>query len=105
MELKSPRCKLCARAPTIKTSGHLFLNLPALTPQLTSWLEKSAEKWTNNARVIAKSWLKGGLQNRCITRDLKWGTPVPLKGYENKEGGYSRPKTVERIFISTAFIY
>ena len=49
-----------------------------------TWLEESSEKWTNNARVIAKAWLKGGLQPRCITRDLKWGTPVPLEGYEKK---------------------
>lgn len=47
-------------------------------------MEESSEKWTNNARVIGKSWLKGGLQSRCITRDLKWGTPVPLQGYESK---------------------
>jgi methionyl-tRNA synthetase len=25
-----------------------------------------------------------GLKVRCITRDLKWGTPVPMAGYEDK---------------------
>lgn len=40
--------------------------------------------WTHNARVITKAWLKEGLKPRCITRDLKWGVPVPLKGFENK---------------------
>lgn len=58
--------------------------MPKIEPKLTKWLDKSSAVWTNNARVIAKSWLKGGLQPRCITRDLKWGTPVPLKGYESK---------------------
>ena len=52
--------------------------------RLNNWLEETSINWTNNARVIAKSWLKGGLQPRCITRDLKWGTPVPMKGYESK---------------------
>ena len=28
--------------------------------------------------------MKGGLQPRCITRDLKWGTPVPLEGFQDK---------------------
>jgi len=84
IDLKSPRCKLCSQCPTVRTSKHLFLDLPQLEQQLAAWLEKSSEKWTNNARVIAKSWLKGGLQPRCITRDLKWGTPVPLEGYESK---------------------
>ena len=34
--------------------------------------------------MITRSWLKEGLKPRCITRDLKWGTPVPLAGYEDK---------------------
>ena len=40
--------------------------------------------WTNTASVITRAWLKEGLKPRCITRDLKWGTPVPLEGFENK---------------------
>jgi len=87
VELVNPRCKTCGRGgpqPTIKTSKHLFMELPKLESRLTQWIEDSSKNWTNNARVIANSWLKGGLQDRCITRDLKWGTKVPLKGYESK---------------------
>jgi len=83
-ELINPRCKLCGKCPEIRTSNHLFLDLPKMEEKLNNWLEKSSEKWSSNARVIAKSWLKGGLQPRCITRDLKWGTPVPLEGFQDK---------------------
>jgi len=83
-ELVNPRCKLCGKCPEIRTSNHLFLDLPKIEERLNNWLEKSSEKWSSNARVIAKSWLKGGLQPRCITRDLKWGTPVPLEGFQDK---------------------
>lgn len=31
--------------------------------------------------------MRDGLKYRCITRDLKWGTPVPRPGYEDKVGG------------------
>lgn len=41
-------------------------------------------KWSANGINITGSWLKEGLRPRCITRDLKWGTPVPLKGFEDK---------------------
>lgn len=84
VELINPRCKTCSASPTIKTSKHLFMDLPKLEKRLTDWLAEESKTWTNNARVIANSWVKGGLQPRCITRDLKWGTRVPLKGYENK---------------------
>jgi len=83
-ELINPRCKTTGATPVVRSSNHIFLELPHVEERLGEWLEKSSEKWTNNARVIAKSWLKGGLQPRCITRDLKWGTKVPLEGFEDK---------------------
>lgn len=43
--------------------------------------------WTNNARVITNSWIRDGLKPRCISRDLKWGIPVPLEGYQDKVCG------------------
>jgi len=84
VDLIKPRCKTCSSQPTIKTSKHLFMELPKLEKRLTEWMESSSKSWTSNARGIADSWVKGGLQPRCITRDLKWGTRVPLKGFENK---------------------
>lgn len=35
---------------------------------------------------VTRAWMEQGLKVRCITRDLKWGTPVPLEGYEDKVG-------------------
>ena len=43
-----------------------------------------AGTWTSNARHITRGWIQEGLRPRCITRDLKWGTPVPLEGYTDK---------------------
>ncbi|XP_023230927.1 methionine--tRNA ligase, cytoplasmic-like [Centruroides sculpturatus] len=85
-ELKSPQCKVCKATPTMRTSNHLFLNLPKLEPLLKDWLDNSTKcgEWSQTAKVICNSWLKDGLKPRCITRDLKWGTPVPLEEYKNK---------------------
>ncbi len=33
---------------------------------------------------MTKTWTSGGLKPRCITRDLKWGVPVPKAGFESK---------------------
>lgn len=85
-ELKSPRCKICSSPPQVVQSQHLFLDLPKVEPQLRQFVDKALPtgKWTQNAQHITKGWLAEGLRPRCITRDLKWGTPVPLTGYENK---------------------
>ena len=86
MELINPRCKTDGTTPVKRDSEHLFLDLPRLTGQLEPWIESSSVKgrWTSNGIAITKSWLTTGLQPRCITRDLKWGTPVPLPKYKGK---------------------
>ena len=85
-ELVNPKCKTCASPPVEKDSKHLFLDLPKLTGKLTEFVDESAAKgnWSQNSITGTRTWLKGGLQNRCITRDLKWGTPVPKEGYTDK---------------------
>ncbi|XP_029450451.1 methionine--tRNA ligase, cytoplasmic [Rhinatrema bivittatum] len=86
VELKKPQCKICKGSPVIKSSKHLFLDLPKLEERLEKWLEQSLAcgDWTANARFITRSWIRDGLKPRCITRDLKWGTPVPLDGFRDK---------------------
>ncbi|KAI1899967.1 hypothetical protein AGOR_G00067380 [Albula goreensis] len=86
VELKNPQCKVCGQTPIVRSSKHLFLDLPKLESQLEEWLEQSVTSgdWTANARQITRSWLRDGLKPRCITRDLKWGTPVPHPDFAGK---------------------
>ncbi|NXU00633.1 SYMC protein, partial [Buphagus erythrorhynchus] len=86
VELKNPQCKLCRGTPVVTPTQHLFLDLPKLEGQLEAWLERTwaAGDWTANARHITRTWLRDGLKPRCITRDLTWGTPVPLDGFRDK---------------------
>ncbi len=60
-----------------KTTTHLYLDLPKLEPRLKEWFESVNSSWAKNAVSITQSWFDEGLRPRCITRDLKWGTPVP----------------------------
>ncbi|XP_023138691.1 methionine--tRNA ligase, cytoplasmic isoform X1 [Amphiprion ocellaris] len=86
VELREPQCKVCRQTPVIRSSKHLFLDLPKLETQLEQWLEKSTSTgdWTTNAKQITRSWLRDGLKPRCITRDLLWGTPVPHPDFKEK---------------------
>ncbi|CAL4121879.1 unnamed protein product, partial [Meganyctiphanes norvegica] len=83
-ELIKPRCKLCSNTPQIKKSNHLFIDLPKIEGDLKEWIKKASPQWTSNAKSICETWLRDGLKPRCITRDLKWGTPVPKEGFKDK---------------------
>lgn len=67
----------------VRKSKHLFLKLSALENEVRSWVEKQ-QNWPNLTKSIAMKWLNEGLQDRCITRDLTWGVPVPRPGLEGK---------------------
>ncbi|KAK4527573.1 hypothetical protein GAYE_SCF41G5496 [Galdieria yellowstonensis] len=85
-DLLTARCSLCNNCPVLKKSDHLFLDLPALKDDLEKWIQVSSVKgdWSFNAIHSTYKWLNEGLKKRCITRDLKWGTPVPLEKYKDK---------------------
>jgi len=85
-ELLDPKCSVCKNSPIKKKTKHLFLKLDELQPELEVWSEAQSKegKWTENAIRTTNAWFKEGLRPRAITRDLKWGIPVPEKGYEDK---------------------
>ncbi len=83
-ELKEPRCKICNNKPIIRKTKHLFIDLPKLEPEIKKWVDEASEDWSNNAKTMTNAWLKEGLKPRAITRDIRWGIPVPKKGYEQK---------------------
>ena len=86
LDLINPRCKVDGATPVTRETKHMNLRLDELQPRIEEWSKESIDKggWSKNARIITESWLKQGLKDRGITRDLAWGVPVPLPGYENK---------------------
>lgn len=84
IELLNPVCVVCGKNNIdFRESKHLFLDLPALGEPLRKWIEKQ-KHWPSNARNFALQWIREGLRERCITRDLDWGVRVPLAGFEDK---------------------
>ncbi|KNC99910.1 methionine-tRNA ligase [Spizellomyces punctatus DAOM BR117] len=85
-ELINPHCKLDKTTPVPRETAHIFLDLGKSQAELEKWVEKSSVHglWSQNTINITKAWLKEGLKERCITRDLKWGVPVPKDGFREK---------------------
>ncbi len=81
-QLIDPTCKICGTKPIVRETKHWYLPLGRYQKKLEKYVE--SKKWKDNVRSYVDSWLKEGLEDRAITRDLHWGIPVPLQGNENK---------------------
>ena len=82
-DLISPRCQICATEPDFKMSEHFFLRLSAFQEPLLEWL-KDKSYWRPSVLNFTTRYLQDGLHDRAITRDIQWGVPLPLEGYEDK---------------------
>ncbi len=82
-ELIDMVCLLCGNVPVFRESEHFFLRLSAFEDRLLEWV-RPQEHWRPNVRNFSIGYLEGGLHDRAITRDIDWGVPVPLEGYEGK---------------------
>ncbi|KAF3391076.1 putative methionine--tRNA ligase, cytoplasmic [Talaromyces pinophilus] len=91
--LINPRCKLDGATPEKRKTKHLYLRLDALKDKIVPWFEKVSKEndWSINTSSIVQSWIDRGLKPRAITRDIKWGVPIPTgiegldeEAYKNK---------------------
>lgn len=90
IELINPTYKLNKNFKLIlKQTNHLFLDIPKLENKLKDWFSNVKSGWAHNAVSTTEAWINRGLSERCITRDMKWGTPLPqlsnfASNYDNK---------------------
>jgi methionyl-tRNA synthetase len=84
IDLKDRRCKFDGSEPEIRESRHFFLRLSAYNEKLREWLSTDKDYWRTNVRNFSLGILEQGLQDRAITRDIDWGIPIPVQGWEDK---------------------
>ncbi len=82
-DLLNIRSKRDGSTPEFRDTSHQFLRLSAFQDELERWVE-GREDWRSNVRRQTLAWLREGLRDRAITRDIDWGIPVPVDGYEDK---------------------
>ena len=76
-ELINPVSKISGNTAEFKETEHFFLKLSSLEAKLADWLE-TREGWRPHVINWAKSFVKEGLLDRAITRDLDWGIKIPV---------------------------
>lgn len=82
LELINPKSKLSDATPELRETMHWYFPLGRFQDQLESYVHQHEDDWRQNVLNYTHTWLKQGLKDRAITRDLSWGIKVPLESEE-----------------------
>ncbi len=83
IELQEPTCLICQSTPEIKDSEQYFFRLSNFQNEIESWLNEN-DALPPNVKNYVNQWIKEGLNDWILTRDMEWGIPVPLDDAEGK---------------------
>ena len=84
-DLIGATCIECGSKVVQRDNKNLYIALSKLQPQIEEFVRENKSKWRINAQNETEKYLKEGLRDRAITRDLSWGIDVPVPGYEDKK--------------------
>jgi len=82
-EITNPKCSLCGQPPTKEKSKHYFFKLKNFSDSLDKWLDEN-EHLQKDVKKYVQNWIKSGLIDWDITRDISWGVPIPLDDAKGK---------------------
>ncbi len=81
IDLKNPHSRINGEVPRFVQTEQFFLDLPALADALGAWLRTRTD-WRPNVLKFSLNLLDD-VRPRAMTRDIDWGIPVPLPGWED----------------------
>lgn len=82
-EILNPKCSICGQTPTKEKSNHYFFKLKNFGDSLSTWLDKN-DNLQKDVKKYVQNWIKSGLVDWDITRDISWGVPIPLENAQGK---------------------
>ncbi|MFZ0389336.1 MAG: methionine--tRNA ligase [Calditrichia bacterium] len=83
VQLINPACKICGNPPEMRKTFHYFFKLGDFQDPLQNWIN-SKTNWRSNVVNFCNNWFREGLEDRAVTRDLRWGVSVPLEDAADK---------------------
>ncbi len=82
-EISNPKCSICGQTPTKEKTVHYFFKLKNFGDSLYQWLEENPHL-QKDVKKYVQNWIKSGLIDWDITRDISWGVPIPLEDAKGK---------------------
>lgn len=83
-EVLDKKCKNCGSKTIEKLNKHLYFKLPDFESRLQKLIDDNKDRWRKNALGESQKYINMGLVERAATRELDWGVPVPVTGYDDK---------------------
>ena len=80
IELKNPKSIISGKTPEVRKTSHWYFKFGEFQEFLEKYISSKENLWKDNVLAQTKSWLKRGMADRAITRDLDWG--VKIEGIE-----------------------
>ena len=83
-DLKNAVCIDCETTTSTKPNKNLYIALSKLQPNIEEYVRKNETNWRKNSQNETHKYLKEGLKDRAVTRNLNWGIEIPVEGFEDK---------------------
>ena len=80
-EISDPKCIICREEPKFRDTEHYFFRLSKFSDKLKDWLTNN-KNLRSEVKNYVLNWIKNGLNDWDITRDIEWG--IPISNSKNK---------------------
>lgn len=84
-DLIGATCRECGNKTIQKENTHLHLALSKFQKTIEQYAKEKQENWRIASKNETEKYLKEGLKDRAVTRDLSWGVDIPIEGFEDKK--------------------
>lgn len=84
-DLIGATCRECRNKTIQKENTHLYIALSKFQNQIEQYVNEKQKNWRVASVNETEKYLKEGLKDRAVTRDLSWGVDIPVEGFEDKK--------------------
>ena len=78
-------CQTCKNKVVPRENTNLYLSLGKLQSEIEEYVAKNKQNWRPSSQNETEKYLKQGLPEKAVTRNLEWGVDIPISGFDDKK--------------------